>query len=289
MAKWGPVPLPDLGAPTADTHAHLDMLDDPAGALERAALAGVGLVVTVADVTETPEGTFESLGSWVADAAERLMEWEVEGIVPPDVRIILGAHPHNAKDFDEWAERRLITLSDDPRVVGVGEIGLDFHYDYSPRDEQRRAFVQQLEFAKMVGLPVVIHLREAHDEGIAMLEKIGVPENGCVIHCFTGDPSLVSRFVELGCYISFAGPITFKNADAIRAAASVVPLERVLVETDCPFMAPEPNRGKTNEPAWVVYSAARLAGVYGLPADEVARATMENARRVFSGIRNPKA
>lgn len=288
MAKWGPVPLPELGAPTADTHAHLDMLDDPAGALERAALSGVGMVVTIADVTETPEGTFESLGGWVADAAERLVEWDIAGIAPPDVRIVIGAHPHNAKDFDEWSERRLIALSDDPRVVGVGEIGLDFHYDHSPRDRQREVFRAQLEFARMVGLPVVVHLREAHDEGIDILEEMGMGPHPCVIHCFTGDPDLVRRFVDLGCYISFAGPITFKSAEQIRAAAAVVPLDRLLVETDCPFMAPEPNRGKTNEPAWVVYAAARLAQVHGLPAEDIARATMDNAMRVFSGVRTPR-
>ncbi|MDP2401109.1 MAG: TatD family hydrolase, partial [Actinomycetota bacterium] len=180
-----PIVLPQLGAAIADTHAHLDMLDDPAGALERAAMAGVDFVVTVADVTEAPEGTFESLDGWLEGAGQRLAEWDVDAL-PPHVRIILGAHPHNAKDFDGAAELRLVELASDPRVTAIGEIGLDFHYDHSPRDVQERVFRIQLEAAHRCSLPAVVHLREAHAEGLTILRELGVPDAGCVIHCFTG-------------------------------------------------------------------------------------------------------
>ncbi len=285
-----PTELPRLGALSADTHAHLEMLDDPAGAIERAAMAGVGLIVTVVDVTETPdEGTFDLLDTWLDDAKQRLEQWELPYVRTPDVRIILGAHPHNAKNFDEHAEKRMLELSTDPRVVGIGEIGLDFHYDHSPRSLQRRAFRVQLDGAQRCRLPAVAHLREAHDEGIEILKDVGVPDAGCVIHCFTGDADRVAELVEMGCYISFAGPVTFKNADAIRAAAAVVPLDRLLVETDAPFMAPEPYRGLPNEPAWSVLTAARIAEVRGIPTAELAQATMDNARRIFRDERGPLA
>lgn len=277
----GPIELPRLGAQCADTHAHLDMLDDPAGALERATIAGVTFVITVTDVTETPEGTFDAIPGWLETAQDRLDQWAIPHGIPPELRVIVGAHPHNAKDFDETARERLSALLGDPRVVGVGEIGLDFHYDYSPRDEQRAAFRAQLEMAHERNLPVVVHLREAHDEGLEILTEIGLPAAGCVIHCFTGDAELAGKFVDLGCYISFAGPVTFKNAEEIRAAAACVPLERLLVETDAPFMAPHPYRGMRNEPAWTVLTAAKIAEVREIPASEVAAATLQNARRVF--------
>lgn len=277
----GPVELPRLGAQTADTHAHLDMLDDPAGALERATIAGVTFVITVADVTETPEGTFDAIPGWLEMAQDRLDQWAIPHGIPPELRVIIGAHPHNAKDFDDAARARLSELVGDPLVVGIGEIGLDFHYDYSPRDDQRAAFRTQLQMAHEHDLPVVVHLREAHDEGLEILSEIGLPTAGCVIHCFTGDAQLAGKFVELGCDISFAGPVTFKNAEEIRLAAAAVPLDRLLVETDAPFMAPHPHRGARNEPAWTVLTAAKIAEVRGVEAVEVANATMSNARRLF--------
>ncbi len=275
-----PIELPVLGAPVADTHAHLDMLDDPAGVLERAAMAGVSFVLTVADLTEAPEGTFDALDAWLSQAAGRLFDWDIDA-VPPDVRILLGVHPHNAKDFDADTEAHLLELVSDPRVAAIGEMGLDFHYDHSPRDAQRRAFRIQLQAAHRCSLPAVVHLRDAHDEGLAILKELGVPDAGCVIHCFTGDAALAEPFIEMGCYISFAGPATFKKADAIRAAAAV-PLDRILVETDCPFMAPEPYRGRTNEPAWVVLIAARIAAARGMDPASFAEAVYENSLRVFT-------
>lgn len=277
----GPVQVPRLGARTADTHAHLDMLDDPAGALERAAMAGVMLVNTVTDVTESAESTFESLSAWIAEAEARMRDRHVPHPSAPVVRIVVGCHPHNAKDFGPDAEETLLRLARDPRVGAIGEAGLDFHYDHSPRDDQRRVFRRQLELAAELELPVVVHLREAHGEGLAILREMGLPPAGCVIHCFTLGPAEVADFLDLDCYVSFAGPVTFPKGDAIREAAALVPLDRLLVETDCPFMAPVPHRGKTNEPGWCTFNAARIAEARGLSPAEVAAAVMDNARRLF--------
>ena len=277
----GPIELPKIEACTADTHAHLDMLDDPAGALERAAIAGMGLIITVADTTESPRGTLDGLDGWIAGAQERLDDWDIPNGTPPQVRIIVGTHPHNAKDHGDFEQESLVQLAADPRVVGIGEIGLDFHYDHSPRDVQEEVFRRQLETAHALGLPVVIHLREAHELGYQVLADMGIPEAGCVLHCFTEDVGLMQRFVDLGCHISFAGPVTFKKAEEIRIAAREVPTDRLLVETDCPFLAPHPYRGKSNEPAWTLLTLSRIAEVRGIDAVELATATTENARRLF--------
>jgi TatD DNase family protein len=276
-----PINLPDPGAPVADTHAHLDMLDDPSGALERAAMSRVDLVMTVVDATEAPEATFEAMPGWLAEAASRLADWEIPDTSPPEVRIILGVHPHNAKDFSDEVGARMVAFAEDPIVSGIGEIGLDYFYDYSPRGDQRRAFRTQLALARRLGLPAVVHLRDAHEEGYAILAEESLPEKGCVLHCFTEGPEVAQRFLDLGCHISFAGPVTFKKNDALREAAKLVPLDRILVETDAPFMSPEPYRGRTNEPAWCVLATQRIAEVKGLPVAEVASAAMANARRLF--------
>jgi TatD DNase family protein len=203
------------------------------------------------------------------------------GLAAPEVRIIVGCHPHNASDYDVAASARLRELVRDPRVAAIGETGLDFHYDHSPRDDQRSAFRAQLALAHEAGLPAVVHLREAHEEGISVLEEIGVPAAGCVIHCFTADPALAGRFVAMGCHISFAGPLTFKKAEEIRAAAAAVPLDRLLVETDCPFLAPDPYRGRRNEPAWVTLTAAVVAEARSEEAAAVAEVLYGNARALL--------
>lgn len=270
--------LPVLGAPTADSHAHLVMLDDPVAALVRAARAGVGFIASVVDLTETPEATFDALEGWLAAASASL---EPEGLPVPEVRLVVGWHPHNASAGSAELLARLRAAAADPRVGGFGELGLDFHYDHSPRDDQRLWFRRQLELAHEVGLPVVVHLREAHDEGAALIEEVGVPEAGCIIHCFTEGPELAGRFLEMGCHISFAGPVTFKKSDALRAAAALVPLDRLLVETDCPFLAPHPYRGRRNEPAFVTLTAGAVAAASGRAEHEIATAALANAQRIF--------
>lgn len=271
--------LPDLGAPCVDAHAHLDMLEDPPAALVRAARAGIALVATVVDLTEEPERTLDGLDGWRAAASALL---EPDGLEVPEVRLVAGWHPHNARSGDEALLDRLRALAADPRVVAFGELGLDFHYDHSPRDDQRAWFRRQLALAHEVGLPVEIHLREAHDEGVELLEELGIPEAGCVIHCFTEGPELAGRFLALGCHISFAGPVTFKKADALREAARAVPLDRLLVETDCPFLAPHPYRGRRNEPAFAVLNARAVAEAKGVAPADIATAALGNARALFS-------
>lgn len=280
-----PVVFPRLGAAVADTHAHLDMIDDPAGALARAARAGVTLVCTIVDPTEEPEVTLEGFRRWLDAAAEELARGGAAEKVP-ELRLIVGVHPHNAQRYGADLRRRVARLAGDLGrgvVAGVGEIGLDFHYDYSPRDDQRAAFRDQLALAAELGLPATVHLREAHEEGLAILAEVGVPAAGCVIHCFTEGADMVERFLALspGVAISFAGPITFAKAEQVREAARVVPLDRALTETDSPFLAPAPYRGEPNEPAFVTLNAARLAEVRGADPADVARATLANARRVF--------
>lgn len=277
------VVLPRLGAATADTHAHLDMLADPAGALARAARAGVTLVCSIVDLTEEPEVTFDELSGWLAAASEQLAD---ESIAPPDVRLILGVHPHNASAYDlamHDSLRAQVLAAHTAPVAGLGELGLDFHYDHSPRDGQRSAFRRQLALAHEVRLPVTVHLRAAHEEGLAILAQEGVPEAGCIIHCFTEGPEMAERFLALSdaVRISIAGPVTFAKAEQIRDALRVVPLDRMLLETDSPFLAPAPYRGEPNEPAFTVLNAVRVADVLGIDPAAVAAQCMDNARLLF--------
>ncbi len=271
--------LPDLGSPTADSHAHLDMLEDPARALANAAIAGIALVATVVDLSED-ERTFSELDSWLA-GAESLLAAEAPNLAVPDVCIVVGAHPHNASEFTPAIAARMREAATLPRVSAVGELGLDYHYDNSPRDVQRAAFREQLVLAHELDMPVIVHLREAHDDGLAILAEQGVPTAGCVIHCFTEDAQTAERFLDAGCTISFAGPVTFKKAVAIREAAALTPLDRLLVETDCPFLAPEPFRGRKNEPAFTVLTAASVAAAKGIPIADVASAALGNARKLY--------
>jgi TatD DNase family protein len=173
-------------------------------------------------------------------------------------------------------------------VVAIGEIGLDFYRDLSPRDEQRHAFRRQLAAARRLGAAVVIHMREAHDEVFGILAESGPPER-LVFHCFSGGPDEVRKALSLGGYVSFAGNISYKNAGNLREAAAGVPLDRLLVETDSPYLAPVPQRGKPNEPGYVPLVGAALGAAVGRPVEEVAAATRTNAVRVFglSGVSNP--
>ncbi len=275
-AKGREVAAPDFGGvPIADTHAHLDMLEDPALALARAARAGVGFVATVADPSEDAWRTYDEVSSWYANARELLDSDAREGgepvIDPPRVRVIVGVHPHNAKNLTPEVEVELIRLAEDGRTSAIGEIGLDYHYDHSPRDVQRDAFRRQLRIAHELGLPAVVHLREAHDDGEAILREVGVPSSGCILHCYNLGPELLARFIDLGCTVSFAGPVTFKKAEDVRESAAAVPAGRILTETDCPFMAPEPFRGRQCEPAFTLFTAARIAEARGQALPEFAR------------------
>lgn len=285
-AKKKAATLPHFGvARIADTHAHLDMLADPAMALARSAIAGLGLVITLVNVDEEPTNTAENLSSWLAEAQHMLDNYAEKSGTPrllaPEVCIIVGTHPHDASTYTATTESRIRALAKDKRVVGLGEIGLDFHYDNSPRDVQMRVFIEQLALAAELNLTACLHLREAHTQALEVLEQEKLPEAGWILHCYNLGPETLKPFLELEPYVSFAGPLTFKKADDVRKSAAIVPLEALLTETDCPFMAPEPARGRSNEPGYVAFVAQKLAEVRGMTNEELARVTLNNAKRCF--------
>jgi TatD DNase family protein len=252
-----------------DSHAHLDF-EDYAGDLDvviaRARAAGVERIVCV--------GLWRSPGSFgnALELADR---------DPGTFSATAGIHPHECARVPEEDWARLEELSCDPRVVAIGETGLDFHYDRSPRPVQEASFRRSLAIARNCEKPVVVHVREADDPCARVLRQEGVPAAGGVIHCFTGDAAAARAYLALGLHISVAGVVTFKTAEAIREAIRIVPRDRLLVETDCPFLAPVPHRGKRNEPAWVVETARKVAELWGTSLEEVARVTSDNVRRLF--------
>jgi TatD DNase family protein len=190
-----------------------------------------------------------------------------------------GIHPHEAKLATEAVYDELRGLAKERRIVAIGEIGLDFHYDHSPRDVQREVFRRQVRLARDASLPVIIHTREADDETAALLEEEGAAEGGGVIHCFTGGPELARRALALGFFVSFSGIATFPRSQGIQEVAKTLPLDRLLVETDAPFLAPPPHRGKRNEPAFVVEVARKIAALRGVDLGEIAAAATANFGR----------
>ena len=241
-----------------DTHAHLDALDDPDAAIARAHDAGVGRIVSV--------GTDPA--SW--DRTLELAE-QHEG-----VWAVLGLHPHEAAAGVDV--ERLTKLLAHPRVVGLGEIGLDYYWDYAPRGAQSKAFVLQLGIAKNAKLPVVIHNRAADEDTIGVLNQWF--DGPVVLHCFSS-VGMLEKAVDSGWYVSFAGNVTYKNASDLRSAVRAVPADRILAETDSPYLAPQPVRGVTNEPAFVIHTLAVLAEARGEDADKLERQIDENAAAVF--------
>lgn len=250
-----------------DTHVHLnhnDLLADLPGVLERATAAGVtGFIVVGYDLA----------------SSERAVK-----IAEGDSRIfaVVGIHPHDATSWGKEAGERLYALTQHPRVTAIGEIGLDFYRDLSPRDVQREAFRAQLEMANFCNLPVVIHCRDAYDETLDILEAEAVGMK-IILHCFLGDATQAQRAFSHGWYIGVDGPITFKKNDDLRAIVRTAPQESLLLETDAPYLSPEPLRGKhPNEPARLPYIAAKIAAVRGETPAQVAAYTTENAKRVLS-------
>jgi TatD DNase family protein len=193
----------------------------------------------------------------------------------------VGVHPHDCARVPEadWAQSALLAAN--PRVVGVGETGLDYHYDLSPRDVQQSSFRRSIEIAHAARKPVVVHVREADADCARILREAGVPPAGGVIHCFTGDWDAARAYLDLGLFISVAGVVTFKTADPIREAVRRIPRDRLMIETDSPYLAPIPHRGKRNEPAYVIRTAEKVAELWGADVEEVTRVTAENARRLF--------
>jgi TatD DNase family protein len=197
----------------------------------------------------------------------------------PDVWATVATHPHDVEKMtpDWWAVHE--RLAHHPRVVAIGETGLDYYYDHSPRELQKAAFARFIELARSAGKPVVCHIRDAHDDARAILVEGRVTD--CVIHCFTGTPDDARAYAALGYYVSFSGIVTYKTAQPLRDAVPLVPRERLLIETDCPYLAPVPRRGKRNEPAFLTHTAAVVAQCAGMSFEDLAFTTSENAARVF--------
>jgi TatD DNase family protein len=207
-----------------------------------------------------------------------------------DVVCTVGVHPHEAAVEADTDTRRLVELARHPKVVGIGESGLDYYYEHSPRDRQQASFRAHIAAARETGLPLVVHTRDADDDMAAILgEEIGRGRFGGVLHCFSSSRQLAEKAAELGFYISLSGIVTFKKADELRATAAVMPLDRLLVETDAPYLAPMPMRGKRNEPAFVAHTAARVAELRGMDYGAFVAQTGENFFRLFSRVPRPAA
>jgi len=265
-----------------DTHCHLEMDafdDDREDVIKRAREAGLEAIITIGSDFNGCKGAVELASKY------------------DFIYATVGIHPHDAKDFTddifnqikEWAASRIThhALRITPKVVAIGEIGLDYHYDHSPREIQRDVFKKQLYYAKEINLPVVIHSREAKKDTLKVLEESGIARG--VMHCFSGDIETLERAMSLGFYISIAGPVTFKNAVKLKEIAKAIPDDYLLIETDAPYLAPEPIRGKRNEPAFLVHTAKMLAELRGVSVEDIDRITTLNAKRLFGIGHMPEA
>jgi len=253
-----------------DNHCHLDFTDfdaDRDAVVERARAAGVGTMVTIS----TRVAKFAGLKA-IADRYDR-------------VYCSVGTHPHNAADEPGVTADDLVAVAADPAVVAIGEAGLDYHYDNSPREAQRQSFVRHIAAARATGLPLVIHAREADADIAAILgDEMEKGTFRFVLHCFSSGRDLARRGLELGGYLSFSGILTFRRSDELRAIAAAAPRDRLLVETDAPYLAPVPHRGRRNEPAYVIETAKVLAKVQGIAFEALAAATTDNFFRLFNKV-----
>ncbi len=250
-----------------DTHCHLDEQYFPAGTdavLDRARAAGVGAFMVI--------GVGETLQP--ARAAVKLAESDSQRIAAA-----IGVHPHDAKTATPETYEEIASLGARDAVAAVGEIGLDYHYEHSPRDVQRAVFTRLVRLARELGKPIVVHTREAGDDTLAILDSEGASEVGGIIHCFSEDEKFAWRALELGFDLSFSGIVTFKNALAVAEVAASAPLDRIHIETDSPYLAPVPLRGKPCEPAYIVHTAKRVAELRKITIDDLSAALWKNAER----------
>ena len=251
-----------------DSHAHIqgkEYAGEQDAVIGRAREAGVEKIIAVGGAGDM-SSNFEAIT--LADSFA-------------NVYATVGMHPHDAKDVGADELRRLRALTSHPKAIAVGETGLDYYYNHSPHDVQRRVFTHFIQMARDTGLPIVVHERDAARDAAELLRTEGAGELRGVIHCFTGSYEAACTYLDLGFYVSFTGIITFKNADPLRDVVRKVPLERMLVETDSPFLTPVPHRGKRNEPAYVRFVAETIATLKGLSLAEVARVTSDNAQALF--------
>ncbi len=255
------------GSLLIDSHCHLDYLardQDLDDVVARAWAAGVGGIVTIC----TKVSEFDAIRA----IAERY----------DDIWCSLGVHPHEADTEPEVSPAQLVDLAKHPKVVGIGESGLDYYYEHSSREAQRRSFRSHIAAARTTGLPLIVHTRDADDDTVGILQEEHAkgPFPG-LIHCYSTSHELAERSLEIGFYISLAGIVTFKSADSLRQTVRQLPIERILIETDAPYLAPVPMRGKSNEPAFVAHTAAAVAELKGMSVDELTRATSANFFRLF--------
>lgn len=254
-----------------DTHCHLtfeQLSGDINGVIERSIAAGVTGWITVG--TDTKENR---------NAVALANRFE-------NMYAAIGIHPHYAKDVTTSDLEELRKLSQNPKVVALGEMGLDFHYNFSPSDEQKRLFTEQLQIAGERKLPVIIHCREAFEETMEILEKFAAPNQKIVFHCFSGSEKQAKEVLDKGFYISFTGVVTFKNAEDLRQAAKIVPVDKLMLETDCPYMSPEPMRKqKINEPSLMIHTAKFLAELKKMSLDDFANAVTATSKTFF-GLNN---
>ncbi|HPT82662.1 MAG TPA: TatD family hydrolase [Limnochordia bacterium] len=247
-----------------DSHAHLNdprFQSDLPEVVARAQEAGVRHIVNVG---------YDLASSQLAvELAERF----------PGLWAVVGLHPHDARLWDDQLRSQLKDLAGHPKVLAIGETGLDYYYDNSPRETQREVFRRQLSLAEELDLPCVIHSREAAQDTLEIMREY--PQVRCLLHCYSGSLEMADLYLELGCYFSFGGPITFQNANRLRTVAAGIPLERILLETDCPYLTPHPHRGKRNEPAYLGLIAEKLGEIHGVSVEEVARITAANTRQFF--------
>lgn len=260
--------IPAFDTPLIDSHCHLDFpdfADELDDVVARAGRAGISHMVTISThVSKFPQ---------VKAVAERY----------ENIFCTVGIHPHQAESEPEITVEELTELADHPKVVGIGETGLDFFYEHSPRDIQERQFRTHIDVARNTGLPLIVHTRDADTDTIRILEEEHAkgPFPG-LIHCFSASQDLAERMIAIGFYISFSGIVTFKKADELRDVAAAVPEDRILVETDSPYLAPVPRRGKRNEPAFTAFTAAKVAEVRGIAPSDIATLTTANFRRLFT-------
>ena len=265
--KKAPLPVLPAGVSVIDTHCHLDMIssgEDIGKVVSRAAARGVSHIITIGIDLKSSKKAIE-----IAEQHE-------------SVYASVGIHPHNVQELNDHSYKELENLCDNEKVVAYGEIGLDFVKQYAPRHIQLEHYIRQVELVRKVELPLVIHDREAHDEILHVLKKEAPFAAAGVMHCFSGDWQLATQVLDLGFFISIPGVVTFNKASALQEVAQKSPLDKLILETDAPFLAPDPYRGRTNLPEYMLYTAQKIADLRGLSVEEVARITTDNALKLFN-------
>lgn len=304
-------PSPALEYPLADTHAHIEMVPDRSLVLARAAFYGIRFICNMVEVSEDADTGYDLLDDWQAEAEAKLAElqreyrtyldepddsedndlfYEIDGYpvsqpVIPDIRVAIGCHPHNASLYTDEVERLLIARLADPRTCALGEVGLDYYYDHSPRDVQQEVFRRQIRIVHKTGLPLILHLRDAHEDAYTIMCEEGFPQAGVLLHCFNQDWETVEPWVRKGCFVALGGALTFGRSEDTRDAVKRIPDSQLLTETDTPYMAPEPMRGRSCEPAHTIFTAACMTELKecqpGESRKDFLRHIYENARALL--------